>query len=65
MAVESNETPQNLSGGDEPVPVEKLVFDMLFSLAERIHQSCYDTETWNKIIDRTIQNLRPYLKDVA
>jgi hypothetical protein len=50
IAIEADRVPEDLSGvKDGAVPVEKVVFDMLLDLAERI-------------INRTIRNMSPYLK---
>jgi hypothetical protein len=55
---------QTLSDGqDDAVSVEKVVKDLLLELAEKIYDSNYDAETWNRIIDRTISNMQPYLKN--
>jgi hypothetical protein len=55
---------QNLSGSqDEAVPVENILKDMLLELAEKIYDSHYDAEIWSRIIDRTISNLKPYLRN--
>jgi hypothetical protein len=64
IAIQEENSLQGLSGGqDDAVPVEKILKDMLLELAERIYDSHYEAEIWERIIDRTISNLKPYLRN--
>jgi hypothetical protein len=41
---------------------KKVVKDMLLELADKIYNGPYNSEIWERIIDRTISNMQPYLK---